>query len=357
MNFDHSLPSAPRAHRALRLGLVGVVTVAISMTDTTTRYEVAVAVFYTVVIYTSAGVLTRRWLLALAASCIVLTSVSFAFTPRGDLSAGLINMGISMVAIVMISVLVLRAEAAKVAAHDAQARLMKIAWVKSLESLTTSIAHEINQPLAAIVTSGNACQRWLAQDPPNLQKANQALQRILDDAGRASTIIARVRSLTRGEPPSKSEFDFNKAVAEIVALSRAEMECTRICLELNLSPDLPFAYADRVQIQQTIGNLVLNSIQALAFVPATKRSIRIASESRDDFIILTVHDTGAGIPEGYYEHLFEAFWTSKEEGIGVGLSISRAIIEANGGQIWAEPNDGTGAIFRFSTPAIFRKRK
>ncbi len=346
---------AARTHRILRLALIAIIMAAIFVADTTTRYEVAAAVFYTVVIFTAARVLGRRGLIALTAACIGLTAVSFALTPHGDLEAGLVNMSISITAIVMIAFLALKAEAAKAAAHDAQTQLMKITRVKSLEGLTTSIAHEVNQPLAAIVTSGNACQRWLAQDPPNLPKARQALDRILSDAGRASTIIARVRSLTKGEPPHKSEFDFNTAILEIIALSQAEITRNHIVLATDLSPDLPPARADRIQIQQVIGNLVLNAIEAMAAIPAQKRGIRITSAHRDGSLMFSIVDSGAGIPASVHDHLFEAFWTTKEGGIGVGLSISRAIIEANDGKIWAEPAAAGGSAFRFSVPAISRE--
>ncbi|WP_372393673.1 sensor histidine kinase [Xanthomonas sp. NCPPB 3582] len=351
MHADHTQSSSPRAHHLLNTALIAIAMVVIFVADTTTRYEVAVAVFYTVLIFVSARVLRRRGLITLAALCIVMTAISFALTPHGDLEAGLMNMGISIATIVMIAFLILKAEAARTAAHDAQAHLIRITRVKSLEGLTTSIAHEVNQPLAAIVTSGNACQRWLAQEPPNLDKARQALDRILSDAGRASSIIARVRSLTRGEPPHMSRFDFNKAIVEIIALSQAEIERTGIRLTTELRPDLPSALADRVQIQQVIGNLVLNAIEALASVPEQTRSMRITSEIEEGAIVFSVSDSGIGIPTGVREHLFEAFWTTKEEGIGVGLSISRAIVEANGGQISAEPNAGGGAIFRFSVPS------
>lgn len=356
MHIDHTPSSSPRAHRILRFALVAFGMTAIFVADTTTNYEVVVAMFYTVVILIASRVLRQRGLIALAAVCIAMTVVSFAFTVHGDFQAGLINMGISIAATVMITFVILRAEAARTAAHDAQAQLMRMARVKSLEGLTTSIAHEINQPLAAIVTSGHACQRWLAQDPPNLDKAHQALDRILSDAGRASTIIARVRSLTKGEPPRKSEFDFNKAIMEIVALSQAEMGRNRIVLATNLTPDLPAALADRVQMQQVVGNLVLNAIEAIAADQMKERVIRLTSKMDDDCIVFTVFDSGDGIPASVYEHLFEAFWTTKEEGIGVGLSISRAIVEANGGKIWAEPNAGGGAVFRFCVPTILQKR-
>lgn len=214
---------------------MAVVMAVIFVVDTATSYEVAAAVFYTGVILTAARALNRRALIALAAVCLVLTVVSLAFTPHGDLRYGLINMVISIAAIVMTTYLILKMEAARTAAHNAQAQLMRIARVKSLEGLTTAIAHEVNQPLAAIVTSGNASQRWLAQEPPNLDKARQALDRILSDAGRASNIIARVRSLTKGEPPHKSAFEFNKAVSEVVALSQAEMERYNILLATDLN--------------------------------------------------------------------------------------------------------------------------
>lgn len=348
---------SPRIQFALKLTLMGVVMAVIFVADTVTSYEIAAAVFYTVVILAAVRILSQRALIALAIICIVLTAVSLPFTPQGNLRSGLVNMGISIVAIVMTTYLVLKMEAARAAAHVAQAHLMRIARVKSLEALTTSIAHEVNQPLAAIVTSGNACQRWLAQEPPNLEKARQALDRILSDAGRASSIIARVRSLTRGEPPHKSRFDFNKAILEIIALSEAEIERNGIRLVMELSPDLPPALADQVQIQQVVGNVVLNAIDALVPVPAPMRSIRITSEARDNAIVLAVFDSGIGIPAEVYEHLFEAFWTTKEEGIGVGLSISRAIIEANGGQIWAARGERGGTVFRFSVPIASQEKR
>ena len=282
--------------------------------------------------------------------CIVLTIISLAFTPTGNLRSGLINMGIAIAAIVLTTCLVLKMEAARAAALDAQAQLMRITRVKSLEGLTTSIAHEVNQPLAAIVTSGHACQRWLAQDPPNIDKARQALERILGDAGRASNIIVRVRSLTRGEPPRKEAFDVNQAVLEIIAQSQAEIEQHGILLETNLDAGLPAALADRVQIQQVLGNLVLNAIEAMAAVPQAARSLRISSQHQGSEIVLAVSDTGAGLPAGVHQHLFDAFWTTKPEGIGIGLSISRAMVEANGGQIWADPLASGGASFRFSIP-------
>jgi len=347
-------PPLSRRARALWLAGLGLSMAAIFTVDTSTHYEVAVAVFYAVVILTAARLLRRRALLWLAAGCLGLTCLSFLLTPHGDLHAGSINFAISLTAIVMVAWLVINMEAARDAAHAAQAQLLRLARVQRLDGLTTAIAHEVNQPLAAIVTSGHACQRWLGQTPPNLPKAQQALERILGDAGRASQIVTRVRSLSRGEPVQAAGFDFNQVVMEVLALSKAEMERHRIELALELAQDLPPAFADSIQIGQVIGNLVLNAIEAMAAQPGKAHMLRIGSLLKDGKIMLTVADTGAGIPAAVQDHLFDAFWTTKPDGLGVGLSISRTMIEANGGQIWAESGTGGGAVFCISVPVDAR---
>src|SRR5450830_1535875 len=333
------MQASPRTLFILKMALMAIVMALLFVLDTVTSYEVAAAVFYAVVILTAARMLGRRALIALAAVSIAMTGLSLAFTPHGNLQSGLINMGISMAAIITTTYLILKMEAARAAAQAAQAQLLRLARIQSLEGLTTSIAHEVNQPLAAIVTSGHACQRWLAQDPPNLDKARLALDRILSDAGRASQIIARVHSLARGQPPQRGEFAFNEAILEVLALSGTE-----------LAPGLPAAFADRVQIQQVTGNLVLNAIEAMAGVAEPERRLHISTELRAHEIVLSVQDSGPGVAAGVQDHLFDAFWTTKKDGIGVGLSISRTIIEANGGRIWSEPGLGRGAVFRFSIP-------
>ncbi|CAM3784433.1 Sensor histidine kinase TmoS [Pseudomonas reidholzensis] len=339
---------ASQPYRATRLAFMAIAMAAIFLLDTATSYEIAGSVFYTVVILTAARLLKQRALIMLTGTCIAITLLSFAMTQQGDYRAGLVNMTISIVSILITGYLVCKMEAARAAAHDAQARLMRISRVKSLEGLTTSIAHEVNQPLAAIVTSSNACQRWLAQHPANLDKARQAVERILNDAGRASSIIARVRSLTKGDPPDKTAFAFNDAVQEVLTLSQGEMLRGSIALTVDLAADLPRALADRVQIQQVMGNLILNAIEATLPVAAARRVIHVGSRWQGETIVFAVSDTGIGLPSGVREHVFEAFWTTKEEGIGVGLSISRTIIEANGGHLWAESNDHAGAVFAFS---------
>jgi len=343
-------PPLSRRARALWLAGLGTIMAAIFTVDTATHYEVAVAVFYALVILTAARIVRRHALLWLAAGCLGLTALSFLLTPHGDLHAGLVNLAISITAIVMVTWLLVNMEAARDAAHAAQAQLLRLARVKRLDGLTTAIAHEVNQPLAAIVTSGHACQRWLGQDPPKLAKAELALNRILADAARASQIVTRVRSLSRGEPVQPSAFDFNMTVMEVASLSTDEMERHGIELALELAEGLPPAFADPVQIGQVIGNLVLNAIEAMAARPGRAHVLRLGSSMKDGRIVLTVADTGAGIPAAIQAHLFDAFWTTKPDGIGVGLSISRTMMEANGGQIRAEPAAGGGAVFSISVP-------
>jgi len=347
-------PPLSRCARTLWLAGLALVMAVIFTLDTLAHYEIAAAVFYAVVLLTAARIVHRRVLLWLAAGCLGLTCLSFLLSAHGDLHAGLINFGISITAIVMVAWLLINMEAARDAAHTAQAQLLRLARVQRLDGLTTAIAHEVNQPLAAIVTSGHACQRWLGQAPPNLPKAQQALERILGDAARASQIVTRVRSLSRGEPVQAIAFDFNAAVMEVVALSKAEMERHGIELALDLAADLPLAFADSVQIGQVIGNLVLNAIEAMAAKSGRAHVLRMVSILKADRIVLTVADTGVGIPEAIQNHLFDAFWTTKPDGIGVGLSISRSMIEAHGGQIWAESAPGGGAVFNISIPVESR---
>lgn len=329
---------------------MGLALALLFLIDTATRYEVAVSVFYTVVIVAMAHVLALRGLMALTGSCVALTWLSFFITSYGDQQAGRINMLISTVAILITGYLACRAELARAAAHEAQARLLRISRIHSLEGLTTSIAHELNQPLAAIVTSGHACQRWMDQDPPNLDKARQALLRILGDADRASAIIGRVRKLSKGEPASPRPFVFNAAVREVLALSQAEMQRLNIAMRADLAPGLPLALADPVQVQQVISNLVLNAMEATALVDVARRTILVESLQQQDKLVFRVSDGGPGLPAGAQEQVFEPFWTTKHEGIGVGLSISRSIVEANGGHIWAQPHAPAGAVFAFSLP-------
>lgn len=345
------MPSlSPRRPLAL-LALI-VVMAAIFLLDTVTDYAVAAACFYAAVILAASRWMAPRGLLILAAACIALTGLSFFLTRFGTYRIGLVNSTIGMLVIGITTWLVLKMEAAKAAVQEAQARLLRVARASTVGELTTSIAHEVNQPLAAIASSAEASQRWLAQSPPNVDKALQAIARILSDAHRASDVIARIRGLTQGAAPEGRAFDLNQAVQDMLALSRNELEQHQVDVALLLDADLPPVFADPVQVQQVIGNLLLNAVDAMALLPPAERRVALAT-ARDGRgqVSLSVRDRGVGLPSEQPDRVFDAFWTTKDHGLGLGLSLSRSMIEANGGRIRAERPAGGGACFVFELPA------
>jgi C4-dicarboxylate-specific signal transduction histidine kinase len=344
------MPSSPSRHPLALLGL-GVVMAAIFAADTLTDYAVAAACFYAAVILAASRVMSARGLVLLAAICIALTGLSFFLTRFGTYRIGLVNSAIGMLVIVITTYLSLKMEAAKAAVQEAQARLLRVARASTVGELTTSIAHEVNQPLAAIASSAEASQRWLAQQPPNVEKARQTLARILADAHRASDVIARIRGLTQGASPERRGFDLHQAVQEMLALSRSELEQHAVVVNTQLDDELPLVFGDRVQVQQVIGNLILNAVDAMAEIPAGARRLSLRSVRVDDArVALSVRDHGGGLPLDAPERVFDAFWTTKSGGLGLGLSLSRSILEANGGVIRAEPAEGGGARFVFELP-------
>lgn len=345
-----------RRDQLLVIVLLLAAMVAIFVADTVTDYAIAAAVFYTAVILVATRMLPRRTVVVLACACVALTLLSFALTHSGLYEVGLVNTGISIVAIGITTYLSLKLVTAEAAAHESRERLLRMARVTSLGELTASIAHEVNQPLAAVVTSAGACKRWLAQDPPGIQNAQRAVDRIVEEANRASAVIARVRGFASGKAPQRDSFEFNDLVREIVALARDQIDSHDIWLRLYLQEGLPMAVADRVQIGQVVGNLLLNAIEAISVSSRQTKELEIVSEIEGrDRIRFSVADSGVGLRPGEAEHLFGAFWTTKKDGIGLGLTISRTIIEANGGRIWAEANEDGGATFLFSLPAAKKR--
>jgi PAS domain S-box-containing protein len=240
---------------------------------------------------------------------------------------------------------------AEEALRKAQAELAHVTRLTTLGELTTSIAHEVNQPLAAVSLNANTCLRWLAGDAPNLMESRQAIDRIIKEANRASEVVGRIRALARKTPPHKDHSDINEVLLEVVALASGELRRNRVELHTQLADSLPRVLADRVQLQQVILNLIINSVEAMSGVSEGRRELLIRSANHEETgVLVAVRDSGAGLDSASFHQLFDAFYTTKADGMGMGLAISRSIIEAHGGRLWATANAPSGAIFQFTLP-------
>jgi C4-dicarboxylate-specific signal transduction histidine kinase len=240
---------------------------------------------------------------------------------------------------------------AEEALKKTEAELDRVARVTTMGELTASIAHEVNQPLAAVVTNGNACLRWLSAEPPNFDEAREAIHRIVRDGNRASEVIARIRALLKKDEPVARRLDCNDFLREIIALTQTEVARRGATLQTDLSADLPAVTGDRVQLQQVLLNLIMNALDAISARPEGPRIVRIRTNALErKSILVAVEDSGIGIDPDQASRLFDAFYTTKSDGLGMGLSISRSIVEAHGGRLWASANVGAGATFQFSLP-------
>lgn len=241
------------------------------------------------------------------------------------------------------------------ALSKARSELAHVARFSSLGAMTASIAHEVNQPLAGIVTNASTCLRMLATDPPNVDGARETARRAIRDGNRASDVIKRLRALFSKKDAATEPVDLNEATREVIALSLSELQRNRVILRLDLAEDLPYVTGDRVQLQQVILNLLRNASDAMSTIDNRRRELLIRSE-RDggDHVRLAVQDVGIGFDPETADKLFESFYTTKNEGMGIGLSISRSIIEKHHGRLWATPNEGPGATFSFSIPCSLR---
>jgi len=229
--------------------------------------------------------------------------------------------------------------------------LAHVTRVSSLGVLTASIAHEINQPLSGIVTNASTCLRMLAADPPNVDGARETARRTIRDGNRASDVITRLRALCSKKETTIESLDLNEAIREVIALSLSELQRNRVILRTELADDLPLITGDRVQLQQVVLNLLRNASDAMSAVDDRPRHMVITTEREEgDRVRLTVQDAGVGLDPQAMDRLFEAFYTTKNDGMGMGLSVSRSIIERHHGRLWAASNDGPGATFSFSIP-------
>jgi PAS domain S-box-containing protein len=239
---------------------------------------------------------------------------------------------------------------AQEALHTAQTALAHAARVATLGEMSASIAHEVNQPLAGIVTNGEAALRWLDRREPDLGEARSAIERMVRDGKRASQVVDHLRALVRKAPVQSTRLDLNEVIAEGVALIQREIHDRRAALQLDLASGLPAVVADRVELQQVVINLVVNGVQAMEAATDRPRDLVVRSFAQAGEVVVSVRDAGIGIDPSNINRLFNAFFTTKAQGMGMGLSICRSIIEFHGGRIWASNNAGPGMTFQFALP-------
>jgi C4-dicarboxylate-specific signal transduction histidine kinase len=241
-------------------------------------------------------------------------------------------------------------EATERALRDAEAELSRTLRLATMAELAATIAHEINQPLAAITANGSACLRSLQRDPPLLDNAREAASCIVADGHRAGDIIARIRALFSKEPPRQLLLNLNEVVEGVLVLSRGAIERQGATVRMELANPLPLVRADPVQLQQVVINLVVNALEAMAGTPEVERVMTVRSRIDGETAVVTVEDNGTGLAPDRVAHVFDSFYTTKPGGVGVGLAISRSIIDAHGGSMWATPGTPTGAIVGFTLP-------
>jgi PAS domain S-box-containing protein len=233
--------------------------------------------------------------------------------------------------------------------RQAQADLVRVSRVTTMGELTASLAHEVNQPIAAATTNANTCLRWLATDTPNIEEARLAAMRIVKDGNRAAEIVSRIRQLFKKGTSQRELVDVNEIIREMIVLLRGETMRYSIVVVTDLAADLPHVIADRVQLQQVLMNLMINGIEAMRDTEG-KCDLAIGSRRNDSEVVVSVSDSGVGLPAQQTEQIFNAFFTTKEHGTGMGLRISRSIIESHDGRLWAADNSPRGASFYFSLP-------
>jgi signal transduction histidine kinase len=273
------------------------------------------------------------------------------FSLQGADSRNALRFLLWLVTAFVISRLVIRARRREQNLLQTQEDLARVSRVTAMGELVASIAHEVNQPLAAIVTNANASLRWLAAEPPNLDEARAATVRIISDGNRASDVVARIRGLLARKETQKEPLHVDDVIGDVVALAEGEARRKGTTVQLDLSTAPAVVLADRVQLQQVILNLILNGMESMNGVSGS-RTLTIRSRPHEgNGVFVAVQDSGVGISEEQLPHIFDAFYTTKSGGLGMGLAIGRSIIEAHGGRIWATSEPSRGSTFQFTLPA------
>jgi C4-dicarboxylate-specific signal transduction histidine kinase len=240
---------------------------------------------------------------------------------------------------------------AEEALRQANSDLARVSRVNTIGELTASLAHEVNQPIAAAVTDANTCLRWLTRETPDLEEARAAVSRTIKDVTRAAEIISRVRQIFQKGPSEQELVDVNEIIREMIVLLRDETTRYSIAVRTDLRADLPHVMGDRLQLQQVLMNLIVNSVDAMRDIDGTRQLIIRSQQAEDGQVLVSVSDTGVGLPPQQAEQVFNPFFTTKPQGTGMGLRISRSIMESHGGRLWAATNSSRGATFHLTLPA------
>jgi C4-dicarboxylate-specific signal transduction histidine kinase len=265
---------------------------------------------------------------------------------------GAFNTSVSILTTTVATWLILRGQAVETAMRSAQSELARSSRITIMGELTASIAHEVNQPIAGVMTNANACMRWLAANPPDLVEASSAASRIVRDGTRAADIIGRIRKIFAKSSPQYEATDINQLIRETAELLRAQAARHAITIRTDLAPDIPAIAADHVQLQQVLVNLVVNAMDSLRDIPRVREALLKSWQPDGGHVAVSVSDNGCGLPPEHGDRIFATFFTTKPDGTGMGLSISRSIIEAHDGQLRATQNRPFGATFTFTLPLV-----
>jgi C4-dicarboxylate-specific signal transduction histidine kinase len=324
--------------------------------DIFTPPDCVVSGLYVVIVLMAGGVLRGRrlWLITLACGVSTITAQILAnrLTLGNDQIAyiGAFNTSVSLLAIILATWLVLQSQAVEAAMRSAQSELARSSRITTMGELTASIAHEVNQPIAGVVANANACSRWLAGNPPDLLEARAAAGRIVRDGTRAADIISRIRQLFAKSSVQREATDVNQLIRETTELLRTQATHHATVVRMDLASEIPSIAADRVQLQQVLVNLVVNAIESVKAMPHSREVVLKSSQPDNYHVAVSVSDNGVGLPPDHANSIFATFFTTKAGGTGMGLSISRSIVEAHDGHIRATPNRPSGATFTFTLP-------
>lgn len=279
----------------------------------------------------------------------------FFLPPAFELSLDLVSLAGLVAFLIATSIVTLLLDAkrrAEVALQKTEATLGQAQQFAAVGEMAASIAHEVNQPLSAIVANGYACIRWLATEPPSVEKAHEAAERIVRDGKDAGDVIRNVRSMFKRSASEKVQLHINEVIHEALRLLRGEIGRRRVTVQTELADNLPLVHADRVQLQQLVLNLLMNALEAMDSLTDRPKEILIRSEAAGEGVVVTIRDHGVGFQNA--EKIFDPFFTTKTQGMGMGLAISRTIVEAHNGRLWAESKGNHGATFSFTIPAAAR---